>query len=344
MSRFLIEYNVETADLTFNISAKSIAKALNATLNFQLTAYGIDAVPGTSIDLCSLFNGVLCPLPIYDFVGSATVPVPATISSGIKVPSIAYVIPDLEATAIVRLVDNSDGSEAACLKVSLSNGLTTRQTGAQWALGGVALLALLVGSGRRKERLLQIFTFFQFCATSGMLSIQYPLVLTSFTSNFSAYLGLIYIESFQLGINSLRKRTGGNLAGLGGSLVGGTNQQQLAMTMVKRQMMPAMNSAIAIPSVSPDMGAIPYGIPTYTTALVIAPANAFMTTFFTFLLLVALLLSVSLLLALPLYEVARRRNKTSRFAYEATSEEKSVVVSILTSYATRVVRPSAPLC
>lgn len=76
----------------------TFARPADAKLEFSLNAYGIDAV-NTTIDLCSLLGGILCPLPTYDFVGSATLPLPAEVGDSIDIPGIGYWIPDLEATA-----------------------------------------------------------------------------------------------------------------------------------------------------------------------------------------------------------------------------------------------------
>lgn len=132
----------------------------------------------------------------------------------------------------------SDGVEAACLKVDLSNGETTRHVYVSWALGGIALLSLLVGAldaavnlwkgrsveeGRRKERLVAILGFFQFVASTGLLSVDYPLVFESYTANFAWCIGLFYITPVQVSIDQTRQRTGGNLTQIAGNLVGGTD-------------------------------------------------------------------------------------------------------------------------
>lgn len=259
-------------------SAASVGENLNAILNFDLTAYGIHAI-NTTIELCSLLGGILCPLPQYDFVGSATIPLPASVGEDIDIPGIGYWIPDLEATATgqsysnsviefgvekkltiskplaVRLLRVSDNSEAACLRVDLSNGLTVRHGWVSWIFGGLVLICVLLSTlwflvgtlaypaatlvapasplaanaawaslGRRKERLFLVFSLFQFVATTGLLSIQYPNVYTSWTGNYAWSLGLIRETPIVNAIDELRNGTGGNLTRLAGTsgLVGGT--------------------------------------------------------------------------------------------------------------------------
>ncbi|GAA5964979.1 hypothetical protein JCM3765_004814 [Sporobolomyces pararoseus] len=256
VEKFLLEYDDTEKSISFDISAASVEPNLNAILNLELVAYGINAV-NTTLNLCDLLSGVLCPLPQYDFVGSATIPLPNSVTDSINIPGIGFIIPDLQATAFVRLLRVGDNSEAACLRVDLSNGKTVRWTSVSWALGGLALgtvllsiLFFLVGTlvyppataaltslahgslspavwaslARRKERLLLLTNLLQFAATTGILSLQYPRLYDSYTSNFAFSLGLIRESPIQAGIDSLRNGTGGNLTRLAGSrnLVGGT--------------------------------------------------------------------------------------------------------------------------
>ncbi|GAA5852847.1 hypothetical protein JCM8547_004704 [Rhodosporidiobolus lusitaniae] len=261
VDRFLLEYYPDTnvaGAISFDISAASVEANLNPILNFELVAYGINAV-NTSINLCDLLGGVLCPLPQYDFVGSATIPLPSLVAGKVNIPSAGYWIPDLEATAYVRLLRVEDNSEAACLRVDLSNGKTMRWASVSWALGGLAMgcallssLWFLVGTliwpnrslsssavsnsattvspalwaslGRRKERLFLLMSLLQFVATTGLLSLHYPIIYEAFTANFAFSLGLIRIDPIQTAIDDLRNGTGGNLTQLAGrsNLVGGT--------------------------------------------------------------------------------------------------------------------------
>ncbi|GAA5880578.1 hypothetical protein JCM16303_005437 [Sporobolomyces ruberrimus] len=257
VEKFLLEYDDTDKSISFDISAASVEPNLNAILNLELIAYGINAV-NTTLNLCELLSGVLCPLPQYDFVGSATIPLPNSVTDSINIPGIGFLIPDLQATAFVRLLRVGDNSEAACLRVDLSNGKTVRWSSVSWALGGLAIgsvllsiLFFLVGTlvyppataaltslahgslspavwaslARRKERLLLLTNLLQFAATTGILSLDYPIIYDSYTANFAFALGLIRETPIQAGIDSLRNGTGGNLTRLAGSrnLVGGTD-------------------------------------------------------------------------------------------------------------------------
>lgn len=158
----------------------------------------------------------------------------------------------------VRLLRVEDNSEAACLRVDLSNGKTVKFASVSWALGGLAIgcvllsaLWFLVGTlvypsaailassaassphvnalwaslGRRKERLFLLMSLLQFVATTGVLTVHYPIIYESYTSNFAWALGLIRINPVITAIDDLRNSTGGNLTQLAGTstLVGGTD-------------------------------------------------------------------------------------------------------------------------
>ncbi|GAA5891033.1 hypothetical protein JCM5296_007357 [Sporobolomyces johnsonii] len=283
VDRFLLEYDASTDAVSFDISAASVEANLDAILNFELVAYGIHAV-NTSLNLCQLLSGVLCPLPQYDFIGSATLPLPASVTGKIKIPGIGYKIPDLEATAYVRLLRVSDNSEAACLRVDLSNGKTVRWASVSWGLGGLALgsvalaaLYFLVGTlvypastaslassstlspalwaslARRKERLFTLFSLLQFTAVTGLLSLNYPIIYDSYTANYAWALGLIREAPVQQSIDNLRNSTGGNLTRLAGSrdLVGGTEAMSglfnapAKRSLIVRDEVPAMEDVVS---------------------------------------------------------------------------------------------------
>lgn len=130
---------------------------------------------------------------IVNFFFYTAIPLPASITSKIQIPSLAFVIPDLEATAYIRLYNQETGEESACLQVDLANGLSTRILGVSWGLAGLLIGSILISivgagvrirkgpgnigieQGRRKERALTIITWYQFVATTGLLSLKYPL-------------------------------------------------------------------------------------------------------------------------------------------------------------------------
>ena len=312
------------------MTAASVSKNLFPTLDISLEAYGIQAVNFTQ-NVCNLFDSNLCPLPMYEFNGAAAIPIPNGLASNVQVPSIAFVIPDLQALATIRLIDNETGEEAACLAVQLSNGLTTRQSGAAWALGGTALLSLLVGvlggllllwkgkGGQRAERFLQLFAYYQFCSTVGLLHLDYPLVLIAFTTNFVWSLGLFNIPSVQRGIYRLRELTGGSFAP--DYLVGGTESLGFRADRMIEGEIPTLQDA-------QSYGALEFGIPRLATELGLAVDNVYMTVFITSLFLLCVFLAVVILVGIPFVLLKRTRKEGAHFLKSmATRMVRSLVLS-----------------
>lgn len=71
MSNLDLAYYNNNQTLEFDISAASVRPDLNVTVSLQVNAYGISAV-NLNLDLCSVVNGVLCPLPQYNFNGACS--------------------------------------------------------------------------------------------------------------------------------------------------------------------------------------------------------------------------------------------------------------------------------
>lgn len=135
-----------------------------------------------------------------------------------KIPSIAYNLPDLQAAARVELTD-PQGEVVACLAATLSNGHSTRQSGAVWGTVGLALLAsvsslmhsaIAQSVGAAQWRIVDVMVTIQHAAVAGLLSLNYPVVYTSYALNFAWSLGLIYMGPVQNSISNTRNATGGN--------------------------------------------------------------------------------------------------------------------------------------
>jgi hypothetical protein len=210
---------------------------VNVTANVMLNVYGMHPVNFT-IDLCSLFNGALCPLPMYNFTGSDSIPLPSSLGVSGKIPSIAFQIPDLEAygmfppyqtnvstyvwLAQLSLTEVSTGALKACVQATLSNGWSTHQIAVEWATGGLALLALLsavcysfMPDTLAPFRLFDLLYLYQWAASTALLDLNYSSVYRAFSTNFAWAIGLFSASansSIQVAINNMRHLTGGNMA------------------------------------------------------------------------------------------------------------------------------------
>lgn len=200
-----------------SVAASSVPNTVNATVFASLTGYGRTFV-NTTTNLCNIAAGILCPLPAYNFNGTAQYFLPENYLS--QVPNIAYTVPNLEANLRVQLIDEQTGTEAACLDVTLSNGLTTEHAYVSWAVGAVVILTFLtalihplypIGPSWYgwDYRLFGLVGWLQHIAATGMISVAYPKAFAAFTRNFAWVFGLIYIQPIQESLTSTALKTGG---------------------------------------------------------------------------------------------------------------------------------------
>jgi Transient receptor potential (TRP) ion channel/ML-like domain len=311
--------------VVFNVSAASVVSVIrsiivctvlilfqqqanvNVTANLFLNVYGMHPI-NTTIDICQLFQGRLCPLPLYVFNGSDTLTLPLSVKLLSQIPRIAYHIPDLQAFAQLTLTEVGTGELKACIQSTLSNGWSTHQAGVSWSIGGVALLAAFSAAWQSflpdsiaPFRLLDLLMLYQTIASSGFFDLNYPVIYRAFTLNFSWAMGLFSqspTSSMQRSITHMRHLTGGDLAG---SSAGGS------VALVNRKLSPFNRRAYvdsrslihAVRDVetvtSQSSNVLDAGVPIYVNTIGIATANAFMTAFFSALILLAITLTLLLL-------------------------------------------------
>ncbi|KAF8554700.1 TRP-domain-containing protein [Imleria badia] len=238
IQQFDVAYFQKNSSIWFNISAASVEPNVSVSANVMLNVYGMHPVNFT-LDLCSLFNGALCPLPTYNFTGSDSIPLPSSLGVNDKIPSIAFQIPDLEAYAQLTLTDVATGQQKACVQATLSNGWSAHQVAVEWATGALGLLALLSAiwhslspDALAPYRLFDLFYLFQWAASTAFLDLNYSSVYIAFATNFSWALGLFPASAtspIQLSINNMRHLTGGNMADATSSS---------AVALVNRQLSP----------------------------------------------------------------------------------------------------------
>jgi hypothetical protein len=330
--------------VVFNISAASVVCTVplqlyvdshlfqqqanvNVSANLFLNVYGMHPV-NITVDICQLLNGALCPLPVYVFNGSETLPLPSSVKVSDEIPKIAYKIPDLEAFAQLTLTEVGTGEMKACIQSTLSNGWSTHQPGVTWSIGGLALVALFSATWQSflsdsiaPFRLLDLLGLYQTIASSGFFDLNYPVIYRAFTLNFSWAMGLFSqspTSSMQNSITNLRHLTGGNLAG---------STADDSVALVNRRLSP-YGTAFAIPrtlisaihalpradlslstrqaltprgapppTVTPQSSnVLDAGVPIYVNTIGVATANAFMTVFFSALILIAATLALLIMI------------------------------------------------
>ncbi|KAG2145964.1 uncharacterized protein EDB93DRAFT_1150259 [Suillus bovinus] len=250
IQQFDIAYFAKNQSIWFNISAASVDPNVNVTANVMLNVYGMHPVNFT-VDLCSLFSGALCPLPMYNFTGSDSIPLPSSLGVSDKIPSIAFQIPDLEAYAQLSLTEVNTGVLKACVQATLSNGWSAHQVAVEWATGALALLALLSAlcysftpGALAPFRLFDLLYLYQWTASTALLDLNYSSVYRAFTTNFAWAMCLFSASAtspIQISINNMRHLTGGNMADATGDS---------AVALVNRKLSPynAMASSAFIAS------------------------------------------------------------------------------------------------
>ena len=270
-----------------------------------------------TLDICQFFNGGLCPLPLYVFNGSETITLPSSIK--VSLPNIAYKIPDLEAFAQLTLTEVGTGELKACIQSTLSNGWSTHQPGVSWGIGGLAFIALFSAAWQSflpdsiaPFRLLDLLGLYQTIASSGFFDLNYPVIYRAFTLNFSWAMGLFSQSpksSMQRSITNMRHLTGGNLAdsSAGGSVAlvnrklspYSANQARslIDLSVSTRQVLTSRDGPIPVVRevqtvTAESSNVLDAGIPIYVNSIGIATANAFMTAFFSVLILLAIALAL----------------------------------------------------
>ncbi|KAF8629888.1 hypothetical protein AX15_003244 [Amanita polypyramis BW_CC] len=232
IQQFDVIYFANNESVFFNISAASVEANVNVTANLFLNVYGLHPVNYT-IDLCSIFDGALCPLPMYNFTGTDVLSLPKSLGIAGRIPSIGFKIPDLEGFAQLTLSEVGTGNVKACVQATLSNGWSTHQPAVEWVTGGFAIAALLsaVWQSWSPEALapfilLDLFYLYQSIATTALLSLNYPSVYRAYTLNFAWAMGFLTSTNIQGSINHMRHLTGGTLADSStGSVVGLVNRK-----------------------------------------------------------------------------------------------------------------------
>ncbi|KAF8210116.1 hypothetical protein K438DRAFT_1809034 [Mycena galopus ATCC 62051] len=322
VQQFDVTYFQQNNSISFDISAQSVATNVSVSASILVNTYGLAPV-NVSIDLCSLLGGALFP------------PSPATLGVSNHLPSIAFIIPDLEAYAQLTLINVDTGEVEACVQATLSNGWSTRQAGAEWGTAALGLFTLLVAAWQSTSpnavlpyRLLDLLHFYQTIAATALLSLNYPLLYRAFATNFAWALGLVASSNSRLqhAINNMRALTGGHLANSTSAAAVGLIDRKISPWNTDIQTLsslPATQSLLADPSANNSATSVRLafgafqqlsavdqvqtvtadspnilqaGIPIYVNSIHIATANAFMTVFLVGLIVVAIALGVAGLL------------------------------------------------
>ncbi|KAF2487176.1 hypothetical protein BDY17DRAFT_341975 [Neohortaea acidophila] len=218
VTAFNVQYNKNTRNLVFDLAGTSKV-AQKVTAELVVSAYG-KQIYTRSFDPCSLGLSEICPVPAGTFSTNGELPIPSQYAS--EIPAIAFSVPDLAGNVKMEL-KNSDGQAVGCIESTVGNGSTLQMPVISYVAGGIALAALVFsgiasiaagghpGASTASPTFGEVVGHFQGVAMTGMLSVNYPQVYRSFTTNFAFSTGLISWGGLQNSIDSFRKHTGGNL-------------------------------------------------------------------------------------------------------------------------------------
>jgi len=221
VERLNVTYNRNTRLITFDVAGKSTVQ-LMVTVDLVVTAYGKE-VYTRSFNPCDVHDinmPQICPVPATTFASKGQEIIPEKYAS--QIPGIAFSIPDLDGLVQLKLV-NTEGVTIACVQSAITNGNTFIMPAVSYAAAGVAAGAFAVsaagaiaagghpGASTSSPSFGATMGWFQGLATSGMLSVAYPKVYQSFTTNFAFSTGLVPWAGLQTSIDNFREATGGNL-------------------------------------------------------------------------------------------------------------------------------------
>lgn len=215
-----VQYNKNTRAVTFDIAGQSkTEQKVEGTM--LVTAYG-KTVYEKSFNPCDYPSmKAMCPVPAASFSSTGEQTIPEEYAS--QIPSIAFSVPDLDGNVQIKLKNVDSGDQVGCIESSVGNGKTLNMPAISYAAAGIAAAALALsalgalasggqpGAATSSPTFTEVIHWFQGIATNGMLSVQYPRVYQSFTTNFAFSTGLVPWGQLQNTVDNFRNATGGNL-------------------------------------------------------------------------------------------------------------------------------------
>ncbi|KAK5124538.1 hypothetical protein LTR85_001755 [Meristemomyces frigidus] len=213
-----VTYDKSTRVVVFDVAGTSTEEQ-NVTAYMTVSAYG-KTVYTKEFSPCDEGMTEMCPVPAGTFASQGQQTIPESDAS--EIPAIAFTIPDLDGTVKMTLT-GAGGEDVACIESSVGNGHTFTIAAVSYVAAGIAAGALAVsavsalaagghpGASSSSPTFSEVIGWFQGMSMNGMLSVSYPQVYQSFTTNFGFSTGLVPWSSMQNAIDNFRASTGGNL-------------------------------------------------------------------------------------------------------------------------------------
>jgi len=212
---FDVIFTPANQSLAFDIVGVSTITG-NVTIELVIIAYGLSAYK-TTLNPCEEGLTGMCPMNAGQININSNVVLP---ESAIKeVPSIAYTVPDLDASVQIY-INSTAGQSLACIEAELSNGKTVYIPAVCWVIAvitGIGLIASAVASGMGHSNTaahvaantLALFGFFQAQAFIGMTSVHLPPIVQSWTQDFQWSMGIIRVGFIENICTWYQRSTGG---------------------------------------------------------------------------------------------------------------------------------------
>ncbi|KAL7938300.1 TRP domain-containing protein [Trichoderma chlorosporum] len=195
--------------------------------DIEASAYGYTFLK-TTLDPCKVSLLGMCPMTA---AAKFNIPfnIPVSADAAKSIPSIAYSVPDLDASVRVRINLTSTGESIACVEANISNGKTVNLVGVKWAtaiIAGIALVSSAVFNGLGHSNTaahvaalsLSLFGYFQAQAMIGLTGVALPPIVQAWTQNFQWSMGIIHVGFMQTIFTWYQRATGGTPATLFSSL------------------------------------------------------------------------------------------------------------------------------
>jgi len=217
-SLFDVAFFPDNQTLSVNLEGEALVTG-NVTFKVQAAAYGYTFLED-SIDPCSEGITSFCPVSQLQIGLDVTYNNISTNVIG-RIPSIAYGIPDLDATVTVEIyLTESPTDSLGCVQLQISNGKTVDENGIRWATAAVAGLGLVTsmlvgGLGHLNTAAhvaiyaFALFSYFQSVAIIGLCAVPLPPIVQSWTQDFVWSLGIIEVPFLQTFATWYQISTGG---------------------------------------------------------------------------------------------------------------------------------------
>lgn len=215
---FNVAFTPENRTISYDVSVTSEVKGY-VSADIEVYAYGIKIITETINPCDSSINiGSLCPL----IAGAIDIQSSSQISASIidSIPGVAFTVPNIDATVIVRIKDNNS-TLLACIEADLTNTKTVEHVAVKWVtavISGfglvtsavIATLGFSLSSAHVAANAVSLFSYFQSVVIITMCAVdRLPPIASAWAQNLAWSVGLIRVSFMQKIFRWYVQATGG---------------------------------------------------------------------------------------------------------------------------------------